>query len=44
MSYLSGNKTIIGTGNRFITLELAKEEDLDGAQKLKNVFVMKEAF
>ena len=25
-------------------LELAKEEDLDRAQKLKNTFVMKEAF
>jgi len=35
MSYLSGNETIIGTGHRFITLELAKEEDLDRTQKLK---------
>jgi len=43
MSYLSGNETIIGTGHQFITLELAKE-DLDRVQKLKNAFVMKEAF
>ena len=44
MSYLSGNETIIGIGHQFITLELAKEEDLDRGQKLKNAFVMKEAF
>jgi len=40
MSYLSGNETIIGTGHQFI---IAKE-DLDRAQKLKNTFVMKEAY
>ena len=44
MSYLSGNETITYTGHRFITLELAKEEDLGGAQILKNAFMMKEAF
>ena len=44
MSYLSGNDAITSTGHQFITLELAKEEDLGGAQKLKNAFVMKEAF
>ena len=27
-----------------MTLELAKEEDLGGMQKLKNAFVIKEAF
>ena len=44
MSYLSGNETITYTGHRLVTLELAKEEDLGGAQILKNAFVMKEAF
>ena len=35
---------MISTGHRFVTLELAKEEDLGEAQKLKDTFVMKEAF
>ena len=44
MSYLSGNETITYTGHRFVTLELAKEEDLGGVKILKNAFVIKEAF
>ena len=43
MSYLLGYVTITSTGHQFVTLEQAKE-DLGGAQKLKNAFVMKEAF